>query len=643
MWGFNHLIFLPRAYTILYIVLGLFALLTPLFSTSLNWGILFTNWLSKIFFESPRKYYNRLIFIVSCIILFFLFPMPNHFLGDGYALLSNLASPRVSFAKWTEKGATMVLLAVQALLGGKNEATSLLAFRIVSAISGGVAIWFFFLVAEIISKDHWRRIWIFSASLFSGVMLLFFGYVENYPMLWIGLSGFIYFSLKYLVTGKGFWASSLFFLFGFFIHLKILVFLPAYIFVIIRRGKGRALYDRFKVIFWILVGIAALISISLILKKYRTDLYFENMFLPLFSGKPIDPSYFVFSLSHLLDCLNMLLILSPFLFLFLVLSSRGIFEFLRRDITIFLAIASVGNLLFLFLIDPTLTMPRDWDLFSLEAFCLTLLIVILMPRKIESSALKIMGSSIILLAIISLPYLLTNLNNSSSIEYTKYIINNDKEKSMTTVMLLRDFYKKQDDKLTFDSLNNIINASYPNYIKTYTALAALDNGDNITVNKLLPTIVPNKFSKDYHRMLASYYAQAHNYHQALAEAKSAISLQKYYIKSYYILADIYFRMQQYDSAMQTLRVGYDLANNDPYILKGIASLFLQGKQIDSSIFYATALIKVDSTNYDGYYYLAIAFSIKKQTSDMLDNIKLYRQFGSSDPYFETRIRELDKM
>ena len=194
-WGFNHLIFLPDSYSVIFFVVAAIALIIPFLKSSEKWGEALTDWFSNLFFEGRLKYLYRIIFIAIMTVLFIVFAAPTHFLGDGYSLLSNIGSDTGTFIKWSEQGVTWILLGVQSLIGPKNIDNALTAFRIISVFSGIITIWMFFLIAEIAGSNNLKRFLIFFILTFSAVALMFFGYVESYPILWIGFSAFLYFCL----------------------------------------------------------------------------------------------------------------------------------------------------------------------------------------------------------------------------------------------------------------------------------------------------------------------------------------------------------------------------------------------------------------------------------------------------------------
>lgn len=643
MWGFNHLILLPGIYTAIYIILGVLTMLLLFLPHSKKWSESFIDWFSNAFYDSPRKYINRLIFILIMAALFILFPQPVFFFGDGYQSLANIASETGNFIKWSEKGITFILMTIRSLVGGQDQQSALTAFRIVSVTSGVVSIWFYFLIAELAGDDKTKRALYFTVSFFSGSLLLFFGYVENYPLLWIAISGFIYFGIRYFKKDKGLFGSGLFLAFGLFIHLLMVIFIPAYIYLIFSKGKGLTLYSRLRFYLWGAIIIIAVGTVYLFFKKYNSDLYFENIFLPLFKGKPIDPDYALLRVPHLLDILNQLLLLSPLILLLFILSVGNIFKIMKNKAEIYLALTAIGALAFLFVIDPGLTMPRDWDLFSLSAFPAVLLSIALLDKNHISALKKMILPLMIFLAVSTVPYLVLNLSREGSIRYIKHIIDGDIKKSMGSVVILRDYYKKNGRMREADSVNNINNTAFPNFTKMNEAMAAVKKGDIPTARQLIAGITPNKFSKDYHHLLYFYYLTQRNYSAALDEIKKSIQVQKYYFASYLLLSMNYGLLNQPDSALEALRTGYGLNNSYWEILLGLANLHLQYNHPDSTIYYCEKILAHNPDDPSAFYLLARAYKGKGMMDMVRLNADKYFRYGPHDPLYKERSEELQRL
>ncbi len=198
LWGFNHIIFLDSQYSyIFYSLIGI-GLIIPFVKPLVN---IFNKLIDRIhyfLYESHLRLVYRLFVVICAGVLFISFRTPVHFLGDGYTILTNLGSESGTFIKWSEAGIMQLQLFIQSFLGEKSRDTALLTCRIISIFSGLCAIWFFILISRIISDNPIKRILALLCLVLSGALLMFFGYVENYPNLWIALPVFIFFSLSFI-------------------------------------------------------------------------------------------------------------------------------------------------------------------------------------------------------------------------------------------------------------------------------------------------------------------------------------------------------------------------------------------------------------------------------------------------------------
>ena len=296
---------------------------------------------------------------------------------------------------------------------------------------------------------------------------------HRYPLLWVGIAGFFYFGLRYINTGQGLWRALLFFVLGAFVHLYMFVFAPALVRLALSREIGKKLYTRFKIPFWIVIIAGAVAAVVLLFLTIRNNLFVENIFLWPFSGKPIDAGYYIFSLSHLLDILNLSFVLSPYLILLILLVGKEWKNIFKRPYSYFLLLSTAGSLLFLFVVDPQLSMPRDWDLMSPSFLALTVLTLILIPtNKLKSISGRVLPVAA-MAALLVLPYIVTNLVEASSVKYIKYIIDLDKDKSISSFVVLRTYYEDHGDQRAVDSLNYLYPKYYPDAVKLRGALEAL--------------------------------------------------------------------------------------------------------------------------------------------------------------------------
>nr|MBN2278451.1 hypothetical protein [candidate division Zixibacteria bacterium] len=643
LWGFNHLDFLPVVCRYVYIILFAAMIILPFTRLTKSIGDLITDKIPGMFFESNRKWLYRLIFILIAFCLFIIFRSPTHFLGDGYSSIGNLASDTGTFYKWSEMGVTHMVTFIQSFIGPKNGNTARLAFQILSFISGAVTIWFFFLISQIISNRNIVRLLTFTVICVSPILLLFFGYVEYYPPLWVIFSAFIYFSLYYLVHKKRLLFPLLLLIAGMFIHMQMGIFIGAYVFLLFSGERGGDIYRQFKKSIWIAIGIVILILAILFVRKYTSNLYFEHIFLPIFQGKPIDPYYRIFSSNHLLDIVNELLLLSPTLPILIVFSLRNLKFTLLNKTAVFIGLVSLTSFLFLLTIDPKLGMIRDWDLFSLSSFGLSLFFIIMIATDETKGVCRLYPSMLILLLCSTTAYLMVNLNRDRSIDYFNYSIDLDVNRSFSSLVILHDYYKNLGDGENRVAVNNRIKNEFPEKPMTHAALDLLEQHKIHEAEQIIRMITPDRYSPQYHNLMSMYYMALGNYPQALEESDKVMQLSLYNYVYHRNRAWIYTVMNRDDLALESLREAYKLNNSNPRTIEGLAANFLKSNQFDSARFYCEALITRDSTNIGGYFILARMSVQLNQPVSARNYLKLYLRYGSSDTLNVMRANELMKI
>lgn len=642
-WGFNHLIFLPDIYSYCFFGISIIALIIPFLRFSEHAGERMAGWFSDKFLDGRQRYLFRLILIALMTTLFAVFTAPTHFLGDGYDVIQNIAAKSAVHVKWSEIGITKLLVFMASFLGAESSFTSRLAFQIVSVISGAISVYFIFLISKVVSKDRIKRLLVFIGLVFSGTLLLFFGYAEYYPIIWIFLTGFFYYSLLFLMNGKRLFLSWLFLLTGAALHVQLLVFLPALLFLSFSRDKGLNIYQRYKIPIWSLIFITMISAVLFFVHKYTTNLYIEDTFLPPFSGKPVDPGYAIFSFSHLLDIFNQFILLSPLLFLFFAYSGKNLKTVLSNKRSTFLALAAVGSIIFVMVIDPKLAFPRDWDLFSMSAFSLILLLITL----INKNRLKYFGKLIIpftlILFIYPLPFLLTNLNTGSSEKYIESLIELDTSKSMSSLTVLARYYKDINDRDKFDALMAKFNDKFLQDRIISQAMDAALTGDMESALNYNKLIKPDKFSGEYQRLLALLNYGSGNFDKALYHIDRAIQLRKFASDYHWTRSRILYSMKKYDMALTSLRETKQL---DPLSLKTVdamAMIFDLIDRPDSCVFYAKKTLELDSTRFKSYRYIVKWYAIAGQIEKANRYRSMYVKFSPADTIQQKNLLFLDSV
>ncbi len=294
---------------------------------------------------------TRWMWLAFCAFLlggFVLLPSENHLMGDG---LTHLGNPD----RWI--AATEPLDLALHHLAYLVTGSTIWAYRSIALIAG-----IFYLIGVTLmmrlQPTQLASAIVALAFLCTATIQFYFGYVESYSLLHVFTLYLIYFVWRDLQANRLTYWPLLFFLLALVSHFSGIVFLPAIVYLY-RRRLGANVW-----LIVILVGVAgAIVALS-------ADIF--KVIVPFW---PTDYSkYWLFSLQHLADLGNVLLLSAPAFFL----------AFWPRSsdrIQTFLILALAGAVAFTVLVDPKIGAFRDWDLLSIFALPLAALIALRAPRQ----------------------------------------------------------------------------------------------------------------------------------------------------------------------------------------------------------------------------------------------------------------------
>ena len=274
-------------------------------------------------------------------------------------------------------------------------------YAITSVLSGVGFVYVLFLLADVLGRDRLEKAIIVGLVLTTGSVQLFFGYVENYTLISLGLILTLYLGVRCLQAEKSpagiAWPSLTLALTNAF-HPSTLVLWPAMAYLGWQR-TGREPFDRAKALEWakltlppvlVFAGLVALMTAGghgpgALLTNDRPGGADSIPFVPLFRVTTEWQHYTMFSLAHLLDWLNEHFLISPFglpLLLLAFLSPVWVRKRIGRDPpATFLTVASLVYLLLTFVWNPDYGGRKDWDLFAPSAFVYTPLAAYLLIRR----------------------------------------------------------------------------------------------------------------------------------------------------------------------------------------------------------------------------------------------------------------------
>lgn len=363
VWGLNFWAFLNSAEKYYFLGVGIIA------------PFLF-EYISRAFsdrFQSERSFWIVGLLITAGFgLIFFFLRASTFFLGDGYTVVASLYGEIVTI-KNRSLGENLIHLWLSELLGGRTQDNIYHSFLIGSIGSGVVYLLFGMYVAKKIYADINHRLIFIFGLLTAGGMLLWFGYIEFYSIFVLSVA---------LFTGAGIlitngqlnrWVILPLLAFSVFLHIFGVILLPAMVYLLIYDSplakKISALDNKLKAG---LVVVLLIVGILVFRYYYINDYFLQFAIMPLANSKFIVEGYSLFSADHILDYLNLILMFVPGIIIFaiavLLNPLRG---FLKKYENRFLLVLLASAFSAVFIFDPKIGMPRDWDLFSFASIPLT--------------------------------------------------------------------------------------------------------------------------------------------------------------------------------------------------------------------------------------------------------------------------------
>jgi len=248
----------------------------------------------------------------------------------------------------------------------------------------------------------------------SGVVLVFFGYVERYPLLVLtmflfGLAG----ALSFGHQERRSWFAVVLLLAACLMHLGALLYLPAALFLALPKLRSTM---------WRRLLLLLPLAVTVLVLSLGGSLSVVSGALVALTSTPTD-TYTLFCSQHISDVVSAILLSCP-LFALIFLGARA----LSKDELWFHVLGVVPGLVFLSVIDPKLGALRDWDLLTIGLIpllvCVTRIVVCCGAGSLRRTIamVTILGS---LAALHTQPWIALNCDRASAYEAMKTWIRND--------------------------------------------------------------------------------------------------------------------------------------------------------------------------------------------------------------------------
>lgn len=597
LWGFNHLLFLPPAYTWIYLAGGLifFGLYLPPVSARFESAF---NLVSEGFYGKNHRL-KLSLFSAAALGLFWLFRVPTNLLGDGYTLIYNMGNDLPVVFKWSEIGSVKAIYLLSHILPFSGMDLGRYSYAIASVVSGAITVFFLGLLTYELVRENVARLFIFGLLLMSGWMLLFFGYVENYTVIWPFVTAYLYYSIRFIKRRGNLIAPTVLMLIGIILHLQVLFFLVSYPVLVFSRGPGRQFFLDHKKMVWSLISVLTAAAGVVFLLRYRNSLVFRSFFVPLFA-RPGVPYYSLLSPSHLLDMFNELILLIPSLPVLIILGWKYRGKIITDRIDAFLAAFSLGGLIFIFAIDPKLGMGCDWDLFALAGVGPLLLLArrCVMPSlRINRFCLQTAALTLIL----TFPFFATSFGHRSSIDHFTWLLDLDVPRSRFGMTFFHQYYVDIGRQVQADSIHQEIIGRFPALAVGREITGLTESGRFDEALALADSLYwMDPYSVEPYNLRGWIYLQMGRYDKAVENLEQSLRLGRYDLRILCNLGNAYFRLNRYDRALDLFRRARRFSPDYFPVLDGLAHNFFMTRQYDSALYYANRAIARDSAYFPGY-------------------------------------------
>jgi hypothetical protein len=271
-------------------------------------------------------------------------------------------------------------------------------YNVTSVLAGVAFVYLVCRAASDLGRTPAER-WLMGGAILSlGMMQLFFGYVENYTLIPLGILGFLWLGLRVLQGRSPIWLASLVLAVTNALHPSTIVLWPAALVVVVAVGAGERVAEKptwrrwgeFVVPPLLVAGVLLLFmeqgghGISALLGADFPGGGDRRWVVPLWETETKWEHYTMFSMGHLLDILNEQLLVAPFSLALLVLTA--LFLPRRRGEVghegFFLAVAGLGYLALTLIWNPDYGGRRDWDLFAPVALPLTVWAIYTLSQRV---------------------------------------------------------------------------------------------------------------------------------------------------------------------------------------------------------------------------------------------------------------------
>ena len=505
-----------------------------------------------IFHERMNEVQTVLRYLIMGIVIavvLFLLRSNCYILGDGNVVVSNLAAGKL--ISETALGTSIILKQIAALMQITTNPAAYRLLSITSIVCGVVYLIFLYKILQILFEDAAVRMVLFLTAATSGIIILFTGYIESYPILTAWIAVYIYFSLLFINKRVNLIIYLLIYLIGVFWHFWFIIFIPALLY---------ALNKRYSLLpGWIIGLFAGVYAIGLYVVGQIVNRGGMRITIPLVASA--QDHFTLFSSAHIADVFNELIIVGPglpFLLIYMLIKNRKLqFE---KEISL-LIYAGIPAFLMSVFMDPLIGAVRDWDVLSIYATPFLILAAALLG-KLERfrNGIQYIIIPLLLLGVLHISnFVLTNKSVNNSVDRVVRILNDDPHYQ-------EDYYQG----FRNSSFAYILATEYERYKEALYFSTKRDKKSIVTLNEVL--------------LIANICCKAEQYKAANVQYKRVYGQLEMNSGSRFLYGQSLFMEDRFEDALELFRtVLKETSFHQLYYFMGMAHLNLM--HVDSGVHY----------------------------------------------------------
>lgn len=601
LWGINQLHYFPLKFRIIVSVIG-FLILVPKVSkilTELLTGV-FTPLAEKL--KKINKYLKYFAISLLSLIVFWVLRAKTPLLGDGYLRAGEIGLGRLFSI--TEPLDFYLHLLVSRLFGLDGYTT----YGVLSCIAGVLSIFLILLLCDLWGKNGKEKLFVFSILATMGATQLFFGYIESYSFMYVTLTAYILFGMRYLKQKSGFLWPCLFFLLAASFHLSALFVLPSLFYLAFATLPQPSREKVHRIHRTGTVKLSNILSLVCVISLIGAGLYLLKAYSPegpsgsflIYPFGEGESFYSFFSLAHILDFFNHQLLISPVslvLCMVLLIFLRWI-NFKETTVKFFICVM-VCSFGFALLVDPKLGYARDWDLFAFTGLGITLLALYLtinISRKERIMKLDQITLILVITSLIStLPWILVNASEEKAIARFENLLKMDEKRAAHGYETLACYFRDKGKHEKTIKLWKKAIAIDPNpryFASLGSAYSRLKRYDQATeAYDRFINMAPDFSGIDrVYKDLSNALAKMGRYDEAVSQLKKAIGLKPGRADYYYNLGNILGRVGRFEEAVPYFETALKLNPGNTAIYKKLGICYAgMGKREEAKAYLETYL------------------------------------------------------